>query len=103
MVDRFLTVAARIGAPSPKASGKSAALATGNREVTASQARHTHTDALAQEMCALFGRQCEQAADQVALGKIALTFESLQADLSAHGWLVFRRATPSIRNYRFRP
>jgi hypothetical protein len=33
-----------------------------------SEARHADTDAFAQEVSALFGRQGEQAADQIALG-----------------------------------
>jgi hypothetical protein len=49
------------------------------------EARHTDTDALAQEVRAFLGGQCEQAADQVALGQITLFFESLQSDLSAYG------------------
>ena len=33
-----------------------------------SKARHADTDALAQKVCALFGGEGEQAADQVPLG-----------------------------------
>src|ERR1035441_7282731 len=49
-----------------------------------SEAGHADTDALAQEVRAFLGGQCEQAADQVALGQITLFLESFQPGLSAY-------------------
>src|ERR1035438_9103766 len=54
----------------------------------ASEAAHADADAPAQEMRTFFGRQREQAADQIALGQITLFLESFQPGLSADAWLL---------------
>jgi hypothetical protein len=56
--------------------------------VAALQTGHTNPHALAQEIRAFFGREGEQASDQLALGEITLFLESFQPDLSADAWLL---------------